>query len=177
MKYYHGLAVIRGEPFHIQHKALVDYMLELCRKVTIIIGSIQEQDTEKNPFSFLKRKKMIKNVYQPTPEWERMRILGLQDINNDREWATYVLDHVKESLPDIHAPEAYFCGTHFDSQWFQDSLKIEIFDRTEQKYPYVSGTMVREMCMYQDIRWKLYVHKCNWDVVGELQEKYKWSRK
>lgn len=56
-KYQHGLSIMRAQPFHIGHARLIDRMLRECEKVTIILGSIQEQGTERNPLNYTTRKK------------------------------------------------------------------------------------------------------------------------
>lgn len=59
-QYRHGLAVMRAQPLHIGHEKVIRDMLAKCGKVTIILGSIQEQGTARNPFSYTERKQMIK---------------------------------------------------------------------------------------------------------------------
>ena len=81
-KYQHGLSIMRAQPFHIGHQKLVDRMLKECERVTIVLGSIQEQGTARNPLNYTTRKKMIQNIYRSRPEYERLKIIGLFDINN-----------------------------------------------------------------------------------------------
>lgn len=108
-KYQHGLSIMRAQPFHIGHARLIDRMLRECEKVTIILGSIQEQGTERNPLNYTTRKKMIQNVYRHRPEYERLKVIGLFDINNPAEWAEYVLDFMNESLPQLGRPRCLLC--------------------------------------------------------------------
>ena len=180
MKYKHGVAVARCQPFHIAHARLISKMLSECEHVTIVLGSIQEHGTVKNPFSYADRKKMITNVYRNTPDWDRLTVTGLADLNSEREWADYVLDHVGDihSEREIAYPDAYYCGSHYDGHWFRNTkLKLEMLDRTTQDFPYCSGTLVRDMCTYQDVRWKLYIHEVNWEIVKNLHDRLMWSRK
>ena len=81
-KYKHGLSIMRAQPFHIGHAKMIDKMLRECEQVTIVLGSIQEQGTERNPLNYTTRKKMIQNVYRNRPEYARLKIIGLFDINN-----------------------------------------------------------------------------------------------
>ena len=85
-KYIHGLTIMRAQPFHIGHQKLIDKMLEECDKVCVVLGSIQEQGTERNPLNYTTRKKMIQNIYRTKPEYERLKVVGLFDINNPAEW-------------------------------------------------------------------------------------------
>ena len=56
-KYKHGLSIMRAQPFHIGHAKMIDKMLRECEQVTIVLGSIQEQGTERNPLNYTTRKK------------------------------------------------------------------------------------------------------------------------
>lgn len=180
MKYKHGLAVMRCQPLHIAHARLIQKMLDECEHVTVILGSLQEHGTIKNPFSYNDRKKMVKNVFKNNPRWNDLDVLGLADLNSEMEWADYVLGFVKDFYEDgiISLPDAYYCGSHYDGHWFRNTkMKIEMVDRTDQEFPYCSGTLVRDMCTYQDVRWKLYVHQENWEIVENLHNRLMWSRK
>ena len=61
-KYIHGLCIMRAQPFHIGHQKLIDKMLRECERVTVVLGSIQEQGTSRNPLNYTTRKKMIQNI-------------------------------------------------------------------------------------------------------------------
>ena len=125
-QYRHGLAVMRAQPLHIGHEKVIRDMLAKCGKVTIILGSIQEQGTARNPF----RK--------------------------------FVLDFLKEAFPDLEKPDVYFAGSAYDAQWFKNIFAhFEIIDRTDYCFPYVSGSMVRDMITIGDRRWKDFVNPCN----------------
>ena len=184
MKHKHGLAVARFQPFHLGHKRMVDEMIENCERITLVVGSTQEHGTEKNPFTFMERKKMIKKAYDDDPDaWYKIKVLPVQDINDNVGWAKYILDTVEEHLCETKdheiyvEPDAYYCGSEYDYSWFrQTNLEKVIIDRTNKDLPYVSATMIRNMAMYGDDRWKWCVPECNWSVVKKLQEKYELQR-
>jgi nicotinamide mononucleotide adenylyltransferase len=181
--YKHGLAVMRCQPFHIGHEHVVDEMLKKCEMVTIVLGSTNLKN-ENNPWMFHERKKMIKNVYSQLPEWKKIRILGAPDINNDGRWASFILeDIVKEhyveelEMKDYPEVDAYFGGSKFDTRWFKDeSLEVIHVDRTNEDYPFVSGTMIRNMIVLQDIRWKLFINKNNHDLIDKHYKWMAWDR-
>lgn len=165
-KYQHGVAVMRAQPFHIGHSRVIDKMLELCESVTIVLGSIQEQGTARNPLNYTTRKKMIQNVYKKHPRYERLRIVGIFDINNPVEWANYVLEFLQENLTDRAAPDVYFAGSDYDGHWFKSAgMKVEYVDRTNPDFPFVTGTMIRDMIKFGDKRWKNFVHAENQELV------------
>lgn len=165
-QYQHGLLVMRAQPFHIGHSRIIDNMLNKCANVTVILGSIQEQGTARNPLNYTTRKKMIQNVYRSRKDYARLRIVGLFDINNPGEWATYVLDFLSENFADRPQPDVYFAGSEYDAHWFKPAFEhIEYIDRTDPKFPFVTGTMVRDMLKFGDLRWKNFVHPENFELV------------
>ena len=127
-KYKHGLSIMRAQPFHIGHAKMIDKMLRECEQVTIVLGSIQEQGTERNPLNYTTRKKMIQNVYRNRPEYPRLKIIGLFDINNPAEWAEYVLDFMNESLPQLGRPDVYYAVrmTPIGSETLLTILRLKI---------------------------------------------------
>lgn len=173
-KYKHGLSIMRAQPFHIGHRKMIDLMLKDCEQVTIILGSIQEQGTERNPFNYTTRKKMIQNVYRSSPDYPRLKIIGLFDINNPAEWAEYVLDFMNESFPQLVRPDVYYAGSAYDAHWFKGAFEnIEIVDRTAADFPFVTGSMVRDMIKFGDQRWKNYINPENHVLIEEYFSKKK----
>ena len=173
-KYKRGLCIMRAQPFHIGHQKLVDRMLKECERVTIALGSIQEQGTARNPLNYTTRKKMIQNIYRDKQEYERLKIIGLFDINNPAEWGEFVLDFMKESFPDLPLPEVYYAGSAYDAHWFKDCFEhIELEDRTDPNFPFVTGTMVRDMIRFGDERWKNFIDPANYHIIEEYFSKKK----
>lgn len=157
-KFKSGLVVMRAQPLHIGHEKILKRMLNDCDKIMVILGSVQEQGTERNPYSYTQRKKMILNVFENSDEASRIKVLGLSDINNPTEWANFVLDFLSEALPAESVPEVYYAGSEYDAQWFRQAFKhIEIENRVDYDFPYVSGSMVRDMIKIGDARWKNFV--------------------
>lgn len=164
--YKHGLAIMRAQPLHIGHERIIRQMLEKCDKATVILGSIQEQGTPRNPFSYTQRKKMILNAF--AEEATRLKVMGLFDINNPTEWANFVLDFMQENMPEWGTPDVYFAGSPYDAQWFRECFaNIEYVDRTDLSFPYVSGSMVRDMMTISDERWRNFVNPKNHAFIEE----------
>lgn len=164
--YQHGLVVMRAQPLHIGHERVIRQMLSQCHYITIILGSVQEQGTPRNPFSYIERKEMILNLFGNADG--RLKVMGLFDINNPAAWADFVLDFMQENMPAFGRPDVYYAGSPYDAQWFRDSFEhIEFIDRTDQGFPYVSGSMVRDMITIGDSRWKNFVNPLNHHFVLE----------
>ena len=173
-KYKHGLAIMRAQPFHIGHERLVNQMLDECAHVTIALGSIQEKGTKRNPFDYNTRKKMIENIYQSTKSYSRMTIIGLADINEPQKWGSFVIKFLKENLPDLPYPDAYYAGAKYDSNWFNRIIEnICLVDRTDKNFPLVTATMVREMLKLGDPHWKDFVAPVNHQLIEEYLKKIK----
>lgn len=167
-KYKSGLAVMRAQPPHIGHEKLIRRMLSECEKITIILGSVQEQGTARNPYSYTQRKAMLLSIFTPE-EQAKMKVLGIFDINNPTEWSSFVLDFIKESMPEIIRPDVYYAGSDYDAQWFRkDFDNIVIDNRVDYDFPYVSGSMVRDMITIGDQRWHNFVPQAIHAKIEEL---------
>ena len=53
----------RFQPFHNEHKRVIDIALQKSKNVLILVGSAGKARTIRNPFTFDERKKMIVNSY------------------------------------------------------------------------------------------------------------------
>lgn len=120
-----SLAVMRLQPLHKGHELLIKTMLENSSKVIIGIGSTQDVRTQKNPYSYDERKRMLDLIFTD----ERLLSISLKDINapTKAHWAKYVLNEVKERL-DL-SPTHYYAGSQEDVSWFDGFLKLQIVDR------------------------------------------------
>jgi cytidyltransferase-like protein len=172
-KYKHAIMVGRFQPLHMGQIRLIDQMLKECEQVTIVIGSSQEFGTTKNPFRFRERKEMITNYYHDEAIKKRMKIVGQIDTNDFHGWVHTVLDTIADAYEDKRPVEALYCGLPYDSQWYTpDIKKIELVSRTDPKFPYISGTLVREQCMFQDARWKQLVPEVNHEFMETLARRF-----
>ncbi|MDR1694835.1 MAG: hypothetical protein LBR70_06585 [Lactobacillaceae bacterium] len=167
-KYKHGLCIMRAQPFHIGHERIVDNMLNDCELVTVILGSIQEHGTQRNPLNYTTRKKMIQNVYRNSSDYARLKIIGLFDINNPGEWANYVYDFIVDSFPELSKPDVYYAGSEYDAHWFKRIFKnIIIVERVNTDFPFVTGNMVRDMLSFGDERWKNFINSENHKIIED----------
>ena len=52
--------------------------------------------------------------------------------------------------------------------WFKGAFQnIEYVDRTAPDFPFVTGTMVRDMIKFGDMRWKNFIHSENHALIEE----------
>ena len=88
-----ALFVGRFQPFHNGHLLVVQGMAKLCGKIIIAIGSSQEKDTEKNPYSVSDRREMIQRALQAVNiiPMKDVQIIDVPDQPKDDEWTKKVL--------------------------------------------------------------------------------------
>ncbi len=161
-KYTHGFAVVAAQPYHLGHDRLVKAMLQDCENVTVVISSAQASGTSSNPWPYHVRKKMIQNVYRGSDDYSRLWIIGVDDVANVLEWPKNVLAKIAQERPDIPAVDVFYGGTQQDYEWFKSYVPhFEICDRTSQDFPFLSGSMVRDMIAFNDERWRIFTHDVN----------------
>jgi len=152
-QYRHGFSLMRCQPFHFGHVRVIDTMLSECAIVTVVIGSIQEKGTEKNPFDFFERKKMIEKHYDHSADFQRINIIGIKDLGDHSKWAEYVTHAVKEKVKNAPEVEAFYCGSKHDGRLFENfensgnkNLQVIVVDRLDSAFPLISAENIRNMC-------------------------------
>ena len=96
----------RFQPFHMEHKRIIDIALEKSKKVLVLVGSAGKARTIRNPFTFDERKEMILHSYLSEASdytdaeevQERLIVKPLRDKTyNDAAWIKQVQDVVLET--------------------------------------------------------------------------------
>lgn len=80
----------RFQPFHKGHLEAIKWILKEENNVSVVIGSLQESGTPKNPFSFKERKEMIGKTLL-SEGIKNFKIFGLPDFFGDISWAKALL--------------------------------------------------------------------------------------
>jgi bifunctional NMN adenylyltransferase/nudix hydrolase len=106
----------RFQPFHNEHKRIIDIALERSRNVLVLIGSAGKARSVRNPFTFTERKRMIAANYPSRyagegSEWTMndtaLVIRPLFDKTyNESAWVKQVQDIVTGVALDIANPSA-----------------------------------------------------------------------
>lgn len=93
----------RFQPFHTQHKHVIDIALQKANKVLILIGSSGKARSIRNPFTFEERKDMICDSFDfMSGEQNNLIVKPLYDKTyNDAAWIKQVQDIVKETALDV----------------------------------------------------------------------------
>ena len=92
----------RFQPFHVEHKRIIDIALEKAERVLVLVGSAGSPRTPYNPFTFQERSKFIlenypHNMIGTGSEWGTQRVFvePLYDkLYNNSAWIKQVQDIV-----------------------------------------------------------------------------------
>ena len=173
-KYQHAIMVGRFQPFHKGHIRIIQKMVSEAKTCSIVVGSSQEHGTDRNPFRFRERKEMIKKWLQENDLTSQVKIIPQVDTNDYYGWVHTVIDNIKDFYDEAYTDvEAFYCGLEYDSQYYHPDIKnIEIVKRTSIDHPYISSTLIREMCMFQDERWRELVPEVSISFCEKLMRKY-----
>lgn len=92
----------RFQPFHTEHKRIIDIALEKAKHVLVLVGSAGKPRTVRNPFTFVERKDMINGAFDCNGGRQcRLIIKPLFDKTyNDVAWINQVQHIVKETTLD-----------------------------------------------------------------------------
>ena len=143
-----ALFVGRFQPFHLGHLKVIKWILKKCDKIIIVIGSSQESNTEKNPFTFEDRKKMILNTLNSEGiEKKQYKIVEIPDVYDDKKWVDNIVKKIKF--------DTIFSMNPWTRRCFE-SFKIPVKDHP--MYDDISGTKIRKMIKKKE-NWQELVPK------------------
>lgn len=133
-----GIVLGRFQPFHNGHAYLVEHALSEFEKVTIAIGSAQEEWTMDNPFSFQERKEMIECWVNASGHINSVTVVGIDDINDPPNWVEHAIkQHGTGTLvTSDDETKALYEASNFDVRW------IELHERQQ-----FEGWRIRQTCM------------------------------
>ena len=87
----------RFQPFHVEHKRIIDIALQKSKYVLVLVGSAGKPRTVRNPFTFEERKAMIQGAFDPADQG-RLLVQPLYDKTyNDVAWINQVQHIVKDA--------------------------------------------------------------------------------
>jgi len=164
-----GIIVGRFQTLHLGHEMIIDKAVELCDEVGIFIGSSQESGTNKNPYSYELRKKLLTNVYG-----DRVKIYPLPDagLGNVPAWGNYVLSNVKDRFG--RYPDLLVSGKESRRiDWFDNAAELAISELYVPKSIDISGTEMRELFLADDeAGWRKFVDPANWKEYEVLKKDF-----
>lgn len=108
----------RFQPFHNEHKRIIDIALEKSRNVLVLVGSAGKARTIRNPFTFDERKQMIRDSFDfMSGEQNRLIVKPLYDKTyNDAAWIKQVQDVVKDTTLEVINPDGFIASGYNDAK-------------------------------------------------------------
>lgn len=112
----HDLLVFIGrfQPFHKEHKRVIDIALTKAKRVLILVGSSEKARTIRNPFTFDERRDMIldsyvaQDLFGDTPTTSRIIVKPLLDKTyNDTAWIKQVQNIVTKTAIELNNPGGF----------------------------------------------------------------------
>jgi len=86
-----ALFIGRFQPFHRGHLYVLRKILSEYEQVKIVIGSAQEDYTNRNPLTYLEREEMIKRLLaQKGFKSNQYKLFSLADISTNSLWPYYI---------------------------------------------------------------------------------------
>jgi nicotinamide-nucleotide adenylyltransferase len=153
-----ALFVGRFQPFHKGHLRVIKDILKENDFVVIAIGSSQEKGTEKNPFSFEERKKMIE-IALKNEGIENFKIIAVPDVFDDKKWVSLIKKQADFDVVYSRNPWTIRC--------FRDAgitvKKHRLYKKSE-----LSGTNIRKN-MKKGRPWKHFVPKAVFNFLRKLK--------
>ena len=122
-----AMTIGRFHDFHNGHKHMINTARTKADRILILVGSSQEEGTERNPFDIYTRIQMIKEVFP----FDSVIVKPLADLTNENdishEWGKYLLKKTIQHMDKL--PELMVYGNDDSrSGWFD---KEDIKDITE----------------------------------------------
>ena len=133
-----GIVLGRFQPFHNGHAHLVEQALARFDKVTIAVGSAQDEWTVDNPFSFDERKDMIQQWVDENGHKERIDIVGIEDINDPPKWVEHASNYhgTGTLVTSDEATKLLYENSNFEVRW------VDLHERQQ-----FEGWRIRQTCM------------------------------
>ena len=110
----------RFQPFHNEHKRIIDIALEKSKNVLVLVGSAGKARTIRNPFTFEERMNMISGAFPQDVTLgskQRLMIKPLYDKTyNDAAWIKQVQDIVKDTTLAVINPGGFIASGYNDAR-------------------------------------------------------------
>ena len=162
-----GITVGRFQTFHKGHQMMIDKALALCDTVGVFIGSSQESGTNKNPFTYELRERILKTVYG-----DRIRVYPLPDIGvgNNAKWGDYVLENVTARFG--APPDLLISGKEARRlDWFDSVRGLAIAELYIPKTIDISAAKMRELFIKNEFDvWKTFCDERLWGSFPALRD-------
>jgi len=156
-----GLLIGRFQPFHLGHLDAVLFGLSRVENLFICIGSSNESNERKNPFSAEERREMITLSIEPSIT-DRIKIFDIPDVGDHEKW-TFEIDKV------VPKYDVVFTNDEFTKTLFE-KRKISVISVVLKDREKFSGTNIRNL-ITEDKNWRDLVPQGTRNVLDSINAK------
>lgn len=98
-----SVVIARLEPIHIGHAHTINTALDYSQNTLLILGSVNQPRTIRNPFTFAEREEMVRQTFKTPRRFDDMlHIRGAEDnLYSDTAWVSSIQTIVNEVLQDL----------------------------------------------------------------------------
>lgn len=161
-----GILVGRFQMIHAGHQQMIQTALNTCDEVGIFVGSSQESGTEKNPFTYELREKLLRTLFG-----NKVHIYPLPDIGvgNNGKWGDYVLQNVVDRFG--RKPDLLVSGREERRlDWFDSEAGKSVAELYIPKTIEISASALRAFLIEDDREsWQAYVSPELYPMYPELR--------
>ena len=169
-KYKLGMYLGRFQPFHNGHKYIVEWMLEECERIVIVIGSSDKKGTVQNPFPAWERASMIKSVY-PDSNIDVICLPDRPSISSDESWGEYVMENLHNYG---FYPDAVYQGLETErTSWWKSYPDLAVENISRLDFP-ISATLIRAAIVEK--REDFIKEHCPYAVAAHILTSIYWGR-
>jgi len=177
--------ILRGQPFHIAHKKIIQIALKSSDKVIVLVGSYRTSITIKNPWDFETRSNFIKNSFS-TEDSSRISIQPVRDfLYSKNAWITSVQNIIATQTEgnDIDLYGHFKDDSSYYLNWFpqwklipQPNFKdIDCGCKTSSGAG-IDGTLIRKALFENDGLWGLLVTEYVRHYLSDYKETDEFQR-
>jgi bifunctional NMN adenylyltransferase/nudix hydrolase len=170
-----GFILGRFNHIHIGHERMINFGLDVCEELLVLVGSSQEKGTERNPFDVYDRIDLIRQVYG-----DRVKVGYISDYTNENdicfEWGAHVLKTVDQwaKVYGIKGkPDVTIFGNDEERALWYDPADIQYLAQLviPRANINISATELRQALVYnQEGNWKANVNAAILDKFGYLRK-------
>ncbi len=153
-----ALFIGRFQPFHVGHlSSIMRIKKDGFDEIVIGVGSSQESNTDKNPFTAEERREMLETVLVKHSGL-KYRIIFIPDINNNPKWVGHVESTLKEN--GVEGVDAVYTNNPVVKELFEAAqYKVVEPELVRDGDDIIMATKIREMIAKNDACWKMLVPK------------------
>jgi bifunctional NMN adenylyltransferase/nudix hydrolase len=132
--------IMRGQPFHVGHKSLIDRGLEIADRVVLIFGDTGCARSFKNPWTVEERSEMVRATYASEPQNDRRIVISsvedvLYEAGADQLWKFAIKSEIDKINSADRVTREFLVGHRKDNS----SYYLDLFPEWEPVFTSLVG--------------------------------------